>query len=198
MADLTAKASSATPVGYSRSEGAEGAATDVLSDQVSSSSSKTRSSDINQESDAAAGLHEDFHGVSAQARTVEDVTLQSQDPRVCPQTTHCEGAFTVDRPEEVVTNDNGYGHGVSEQLLQHGLNLRIDTTLMETDQDDRPETPESILAVTGSNAYKGSRVYTAAFKFEVVEYTRSACPRRLDSSQLPACTASTRLTCEDG
>jgi hypothetical protein len=132
MADLTAKASSATPVGYSRSEGAEGAATDVLSDQVSSSSSKTRSSDINQESDAAAGLHEDFHGVSAQARTVEDVTLQSQDPRVCPQTTHCEGAFTVDRPEEVVTNDNGYGHGVSEQLLQHGLNLRIDTTLMET------------------------------------------------------------------
>ena len=101
MADFPAKASSATPVGYSRSEGAEGAATDVLSDQVSSSSSKTRSSDINQESDAAAGFHEDFHGVSAQARTVEDVALQSQDPRVCPQTTHCEGSFTVDRREEV-------------------------------------------------------------------------------------------------
>ena len=192
MADLTAKASSATPVGYSRSEGAEGAATDVLSDQVSSSSSKTRSSDINQESDAAAGLHEDFHGVSAQARTVEDVTLQSQDPRVCPQTTHCEGAFTVDRPEEVVTNDNGYGHGVSEQLLQHGLNLRIDTTLMETDQDDRPETPVSRSWPSRSRTPTRGRASTPPPSSSRWSSTRSACPRRLDSSQLPACTASTR------
>ena len=53
--------------------------------------------------------------------------------------------------------DSSAGRSVSEQLLQHGLNLRIDTTLMETDQDDRPETPGSILAVTGSNAYKGLR-----------------------------------------
>ena len=53
---------------------------------------------------------------------------------------------------------------------------------METDQDDRPETPESILAVTGSNAYKGSRVYTAAF----LSMTRSRAGLKYDDSpQIP-------------
>jgi hypothetical protein len=102
MAEFSAKAISAMPVGDSRPQGAEGAAADVLSDQASSSSSKTRSSDINQESDEAAGMHEDLHGVSAQARTVEDAALQSQNHRVSARMIGVEGASAVDRQEEIV------------------------------------------------------------------------------------------------
>ena len=109
MADFPAKAVPAMLWGDSRSEGAEGAAADVLSDQASSSSSKTRSSDINQESDEAAGMHEDFHGVSAQARTVEDAALQSQNHRVSARMIGVEGASAVDRQEEIVPADNMSG-----------------------------------------------------------------------------------------
>ena len=179
MAEFPAKAFSATPEDDSRPEGAESLAADVLIEHASSSSSKTRSSDIGRLSTEAAGMHEDFHGVSAHASTVEDAALQSQDRRVCPQTTRFEGACSVDRQEEVVTNDNGSGHGVSELLLQRGFNLRIDTTLLEMDQDDRPETPESILVVkepvvdetTKTAAPKDEHGhYTLEFKREVVEY----------------------------
>ena len=102
MAEFPAKAISATPVGASRPEGADAAATVELLDPASSSSSKTRSSNVNEESVEAGVPHVNANNAICQAPTVEDDELRSQSSGVCPQGAWTDAGSVEHRPEEGV------------------------------------------------------------------------------------------------
>ena len=111
MADFLAKASSPTPVGDPRLEGADAAATVEFPVAHSSASSPMRSSHVNQESGTAQDIPENINVDSVEPRAVEDDALQLQEPQVWPRTILSGGSSSVDRPEEVVTHDSMSAHG---------------------------------------------------------------------------------------
>ena len=111
MAEFPAKAISATPVGASRPEGADAAATVELLDPASSSLSKTRSSNVNEESVEAGVPHVNANNAICQAPTVEDDELRSQSSGVCPQGAWTDAGSVEHRPEEGVSAGNLQGLG---------------------------------------------------------------------------------------
>ena len=98
MADFLAKASSPTPVGDPRLEGADAAATVEFPVAHSSASSPMRSSHVNQESGTAQDIPENINVDSVEPRAVEDDALQLQEPQVWPRTILSGGSSSVDRP----------------------------------------------------------------------------------------------------